>query len=183
MWESEDDQEDAFHVDCGFTTISSPASNVVNGLFHLEGETVVVYADGARHPDVTIANGNAALNYAASVVTLGYGYPSDGVSLPIEAGAQDGSAQGKIKRIARIGFWLLDTLGLKYGPSFDKLTEILTREWGDEYGVATPLFTGVVRGRFEGDYDRLGQVYWRAEGPFPATVLAAMPQVTTSDDT
>jgi hypothetical protein len=55
------------------------------------------------------------------------------------------------------------------------------REWGDIFGVATPLFTGVVRERFEGDYDKLGQVYWRADGPFPATVLAIMPQFEVAD--
>ena len=56
------------------------------------------------------------------------------------------------------------------------------RKWGADYGVATALFTGVVRLRFEGNYDKLGQVYWRADGPFPATVLALMPQFQVSDD-
>ena len=76
----------------------------------------------------------------------------------------------------------MDTLGLKIGPDTNTLTEILVRQWGDVYGEATPLFTGVIRERFEGDYDRLGQVYWRADGPFPATVLSVIPQLTTSDD-
>lgn len=182
LWETEDDQEDAFHVDCGWTEVSSPADTTVTGLWHLEGETVTVYADGAYHPDVVVTNGVATLTRSASVVSLGYGFQSDGVTMPLEGGAAEGSAQGKKKRIARTGFWLLDTLGFKYGPSFDKLTEVLVREHGDDYGEATALFTGVVRLRFEGDYDRLGQVYWRCEGPFPATVLATMPQVTTSDD-
>jgi hypothetical protein len=182
IWESEDVQADAFHVDGGWTITNDPAAATVTGLWHLEGETVGVYADGAKHPDVTITNGIATLNYAASVVTLGYYYNSDGQTMPIDAGAQDGSAQGKVKRIARIGFWLMDTLGLKYGRSDSTLTEILFRQWGDPHGVATDLFTGVVRQRFEGDYDRLGQVYWRADGPFPASVLAVMVQVTTADD-
>jgi hypothetical protein len=52
---------------------------------------------------------------------------------------------------------------------------------GRHFGEATPLFTGVVRERFEGDFDKLGQVYWRADGPFPATVLAVMPQFEVAD--
>lgn len=182
FWEVEDEQEDAFHVDCGWTVVNSPASATVTGLWHLEGETVGVYADGAKHPDVVVTNGTVTLNAAASVVSLGYYYNSDGQTMPLEGGAQDGSAQGKIRRVHRVGFWLVDTLGLKYGKDADNLTEILVRQWGDLHGMATPLFTGVVRKRFEGTYDKLGQIYWRADGPFPANVLAVMPQYEVADD-
>jgi hypothetical protein len=181
IWEVEDEQEDAFHVDCGWTTVNSPAADTVTGLWHIEGETVGVYVDGTRHPDVTITNGTATLTRDGSIITLGYFFNSDGQTMPLEGGSQDGSSQGKIKRIHKIGFWLVDTLGLKYGPDADSLTEILVRSWGDDYGVMVPLFTGVTRERFEGDYDRLGHVYWRADGPFPATVLALMPQFETAD--
>jgi len=182
IWEEGDAQEDAFHVDCGWTQIDSPASAIITGLWHLEGETVGVYADGAKLPEQTVTNGTLTLDNAAIIKTLGYLYNSDGQTLPIEAGAQDGSAQGKIKRIHRVGFWLMDTLGLKYGPDADNLTELVVRQWGDDFGVVTALFTGVVRERFEGDYDKLGQIYWRSDGPFPGTVLAVMPQLSTSDD-
>ena len=182
VWEVEDDQEDAFHVDCGWTTVNSPVANTVTGLWHLEGETVGVYVDGKKHPNETVTNGKITLDVTGTIITLGYYYNSDAQTLPLDGGAQDGSAQGKTKRIHRLGFWLVDTLGLKYGPDADNLTEIIVREWGDIFGEATPLFTGVVRERFEGDYDKLGQAYWRSDGPFPATVLAVMPQFEVSDD-
>lgn len=156
---------------------------VVTGLFHLEGEEVGVYVDGAVRPNETITNGKMTLGSAGSIITLGYAYNSDGMTMPIEAGSQDGSAQTKTKRIVRVGFWLLDTLGLQYGPDFDNLTEIIFRSWGDTTGEATPLFTGALRERFEGDYDKLGQIAWRCSGPFPATVLGIAPQVNLSDDT
>lgn len=182
VWDTDDLQEDGFYVDCGWTSVASPASAEVTGLWHLEGQTVGVYVDGAQHPNVTVTNGKVTLDHTGSIRTLGYFYNSDAITMPVEAGAQDGSAQTKTKRISRLGFWLLDTLGLTYGPSFDKLTEILVRRWGDTLGSATPVATGVFRGRFEGDYDRLGQVYFRAAGPFPATVLAITAQLTTMDD-
>ncbi|MEK9753959.1 MAG: hypothetical protein VW338_12240 [Rhodospirillaceae bacterium] len=182
LWETEDEQEDAFYVDCGWTVINGSPSSTVTGLWHLEGQTVGVYVDGTRHVDVTITNGKATLDRTGTIVSLGYYYPSDGQTMPIDGGAQDGSSQGKTKRIHRVGFWLVDTLGLKYGPDADNLTEIIETQWGNEYGTATPLFTGVKRERFEADYDKLGQVYWRADGPFPANVLAVMPQFNVSDD-
>lgn len=182
LWEIGDDQEDAFHADCGWTQIDSPATNEISGLWHLEGQTVGIYADGAKVPLQTVTNGKLTLTGTASVKTVGYWYNSDLVTMPLDGGAQDGAAQGKIKKISRIGFWLVDTLGLKYGPSFDKLTELIVRKWGDVWGVVSPLYTGVVRKRFEGSYDLLAQVYVRCDGPFPCTMLSLMPQYETSDD-
>lgn len=181
IWESGDEQEDALHLDCAFTVVNGSPSATVTGLWHLEGETVTPYPDGARHPNVTVTNGTITLNNAATVVSVGYSYQSDGQTMPLEGGSQNGTAQAKTKRIHSVGFWLMDTLGLKYGPSATSLTELLNKQWGDNFGEATPLFTGVVKERFEADYDLPGQVYWRADGPFPATVLAIMPEVKVND--
>ena len=181
MWESGDDSEDGVYFDSAFTQTASPATTSVTGLWHLEGETVGVYVDGKAHTDEVVTNGKITLNVAASICTVGYSYNSDGKSLPLEGGTPDGSSQGKTKRIHTLGFWLMDTLGLMYGPDFDNLTEVLEREWGDNYGAATALFTGVKRLRFEGDYDKTGYVCWRASGPFPATVLSFMPQYEVAD--
>jgi hypothetical protein len=181
-WESTDEQEDAFFVDCGWTIVNSTPSDVVTGLWFLEGETVGVYVDGSKHNNRTVTNGKITLDRVGTIVTLGYYYESDAVTMPIDGGSQDGSSQGKTKRIHRLGFWLLDTLGLKYGPDANNLTEILEREWGDPYYEPVALFNGVKRERFEGDYDRVGQIMLRADGPFPANVLALMPQFETSDD-
>jgi hypothetical protein len=183
IWEVEDEQEDAFYLDCGWTQIDSPASAAaVTGLWHLEGESVVLYIDGKVQPAQAVTNGKVTPAISGSIKTLGYSYTSDGETMPSEGGTSDGSKQGKTSRIHRLGLWLVDTLGLRVGPDVDTLTEILHRNWGAEYGDATPLFSGVVRERFEGDYDKLGQVYWRADGPFPATVIAVMPQYNVADD-
>jgi hypothetical protein len=182
MWEFGDAQEDAVHLDCSWTTVNSPAAATVTGLWHLEGETVSVYVDGATHPAVTVTNGKVTLAYSGSVVTLGYAFNSDLVTLPPEGGAEEGTSQGKTKRIVRLGMWLLDTLGIKYGRDADHLSEVIFRTWGDLFGQPPALFTGIKKLRFEGDYDRLAQVTVRCDGPFPATLLALMPQVETADD-
>jgi hypothetical protein len=181
VWQTEDVQENAFYTDCGWTDLT-PATNVISGLWFLEGQTVGVYVDGALQPNVTITNGIATLTAAGTIKTIGYFYNSDGQTMPLEGGTQDGSAQGKLKRIAKLGIWVMDTLGLKYGSDVTRLTELIVRTWGQAYGTATPIATGVFRERFEGDHDKLGQVYWRANGPFPANVLALMPQFEVADD-
>ena len=181
IWEYGDDRVDAFHLDCGYTITNGSPSSTVTGLWYLEGQSVTPYVDGAAHEAVTVSNGTVTLNHTATVITLGYAYNSDGQIMPIEGGSQDGTAQGKIKRIHSVGFWLMDTLGLKFGPDSDNLNEILATKWGQNFGEATALVTGVISERMEDDYNKRGQVYWRADGPFPATVLAIMPKVNVSD--
>lgn len=181
IWEYGDEQVNAFHLDCGYTITNASPSSTVTGLWHLEGQTVTPYVDGAKHPDVAVTNGTITLNHTATVVTLGYSYQSDGQTMPLEGGSQDGTAQGKTKRIHVVGFWLMDTLGLKFGPDSANLDEILATTWGQNFGEATTLVTDVISERMEDDYNRRGQVYWRADGPFPATVLAIMPKINVSD--
>lgn len=182
IWETGDEQTDAFYGDCGLTVVSGGGTDEVTGAYHLEGETVGVWVDGAAHPDVVVTDGKITLDSEYNIITYGLRYNSDGETMPIEAGAADGSAQTKIKRVSRLGFILLDTLGLKYGADENSLTEILFRLWGQDWGTATPMFTGAVRERFESDFDRLGQVFFRADTMAPATVLGLTMQLNTEDN-
>lgn len=180
FWEDGDDQEDAFFVDCGLT-YSGAAATTISGLDHLEGETVSVLADGATHPDATVSSGQITLDRSATKVHVGYGYNSDGKSLRLEAGAQDGTAQGKTKRIHRVVIRLNESLGLKVGPSFDNLDTVYFRTSADEMDTAPALFTGDKEVLWDGDYETEGQLCWRQDQPLPLHILALMPQVVTQD--
>lgn len=182
LWDDDDAQEDAFFLDCG-ATYDGSAATTIRGLYHLRGETISVLADGATQPDVTVsALGVVTLSRAASVVQLGYGYNSDGETMNIEAGAADGTAQGKTQRIHRVAFRVLDTLGLKFGRDFDNLFDIYSRNSSQNLGEAVPLYTGDLAELFQGGYQTEGaRVCWRVDTPFPATVLAVMPQMHTQD--
>lgn len=182
LWDDDDAQEDAFFLDCGATYDSTPTTTI-RGLYHLRGQTVQVLADGARQPDVTVsATGAVTLTRSASVVQLGYSYNSDGESMNIEAGAADGTAQGKTQRIHRVAFRVLDTLGLKFGRDFDNLNEIYSRTSAQNAGEAVQLYTGDLSELFDGGYQTEGaRVCWRVDTPFPATILAVMPALHTQD--
>ena len=184
IWETTDDVLTSFYADYGWTQINGSPSTAVTGLYWAEGcvfDSVLV--DGAKHPAVTVTNGKVTLNYAGTVVTLGFAYNSDGADMPDNANSPDGSGQGKLKKLPRVGFWLLDILGLKIGPTFDRITEYIFTQFGQPYGQATPLASGVIRERLESDYDRIGNVCWRCDGPFPGTVLSLMTQTDVSDET
>lgn len=181
MWEQGDDQEDAFFCDCGLT-YDGAATDSGSGAYHLRGQTVQVLADGAAHPDITIsATGEWTLARDASVVQIGYKYNSDGETLRPEAGAADGTAQGKTQRTHRVGFRFYDSLGVKVGPSFDNLTQITFRTSADDANSAVPLFNGDKSQPWEGDYTSDNHICWRFDGLLPGTVEAVMPQLHTQD--
>ena len=181
-WEQGNTQADAFFVDSGLTYDGTPVTTLT-GLFHLAGETVQVLADGATQPDVVVsATGTITLTAAASVVQVGYTYPSDGQCLRFDVGAEDGTAQGKTQRAHRVVFRLYETNQLSVGPSFAQLTDLPFRSAADPMGVATPLFTGDKDDfSWDGNYTTEHYVCWRCQSPLPGEVLAVMPILHTQD--
>jgi hypothetical protein len=181
FFEEADAQEDAFFVDCGLTYDSSSTSTI-SGLFHLEGESVTILADGAVQPNKTVANGKITLELAASVVQVGFSYNSDAKTLRFEAGAADGTALGKKRRTHRIAFLVRRLLGFKFGYDSSSLNTHTFFEAGDDLNEAVTLFSGVIKDTTEQDYDFDNQIFWRQDQPLPGVVLAVAPQLHTQDD-
>lgn len=171
---------DAFFVDCGLTYSGSPVTTI-SGLDHLEGETVSILSNGATHPDRIVTNGSITLVAASESVSVGLTYLSDIETLNIEAGAADGTAQGKTKRIHRVTLRLFETLGLKYGPNESSLDVLTFRAAGDSLNQPPALFTGDKSFNWNGYYETSGTVYLRQDQPLPFTVLGLFPQLVTQD--
>lgn len=174
-------QDDAFYVDAGATYSGAPTT-IISGINHLIGRTVKVVTDGAVHPDAVVsAEGTIQLQYPASKVHVGLGYNSTLQLNRIEAGAEDGTAQGKTKRITKVTFRFFNTVGAKVGPSTTNLDEIEFRKSADQMDEAVPLFTGDKLVEWPGGYETAGYITIRQEQPLPMTVVAIMPQVSTFD--
>lgn len=181
FWENGDDQADAFFVDCGLQ-YSGAATSVVTGAYHLRGQTVKILIDGAAHPDVVVsATGSVTLNRTGTKIAIGEGYNSDGQTLRFEAGAKNGTAQGKTQRTHYVNFRMLDSLGLSVGPDFDHLERVNFRTSGMATGAPPDLFTGDKAVEWDGDYTTENLICWRWDEPFPGTILAIMPQMDTYD--
>lgn len=175
-----DDQTDCYYVDCGATYDGVPADQI-SGLDWLEGQTVQVLADGAAHPDRVVEAGAITLQREASKVHVGIGYPSVLQTNRIEAGAGDGTAQGKTKRLNKVVIRFLNTLGALAGPDADTLDEIEFRSASDPMDEAPPLFTGDKMVEWPDGYNFDGYVMVKQAQPLPMTVVAIMPQVHTFD--
>jgi hypothetical protein len=176
-----DAQSSCFYVDCGLT-YNGTATTTISGLSHLEGQTVAILADGASHPDRVVTSGSITLQRSASVVQVGLPCPAWLKTTRIEAGAGDGTAQGKSKRITKVVFRFYNTLGALVGPDENNLDTVEFRTGSDLMDQAPPLFTGD-KGPIDwaGGYDFDGFVMVKQEQPLPMTVVAIMPQVHTFD--
>jgi len=170
-----EDKSGAFYVDCGLSYSGAPIT-LVSGLDHLKGETVTILADGsARASKVVNASGQITLDRAASVIHVGLGYTAKLRSIRYEAGGNEGTSQTKTGRIQRLGLRLLNTLGVKFGPSEDKLQEIQFRMGFHKMDQSPSLFTGDQVVNFPGDYDRGRQVTVVADQPYPCTITGLVP--------
>ena len=171
---------DAFFVDSGLTYDGAPVSSV-SGLDHLEGQTVSVLVDGAAHPNRVVASGSISLQVSGSKIHAGLAAPAVLQTMRIEAGAGDGTAQGKTKRITKVVVRFLATLGAKAGASESELDEIQFRKPSDPMGQPPSLFTGDQMVEWPNGYDFDGYLMIKQDQPLPITVIAMMPQVHTFD--
>lgn len=172
----------AFFVDCGLTYDGAPATTI-SGLDHLEGESVAVLADGAVHPEVTVVSGQITLQAAASIVNIGLPMVATIKTMPLEAGARDGTAQGKTMRITNLTARVHETgPGLWYGPNENNLDELHFRGSGDAMDEPVPLLTGDTDTLpWPEGYEVAPQMMIRHILPVPCTLVALMPQVVTND--
>ncbi len=167
---------DAFFVDHGLSYTGDPVT-LISGLEHLAGEEVSILADGAvLTPQFVSGDGKIKLAKPASKVHVGLHYRAYFKSLRIEAGGDDGTAQGKIKRINRLVLRVLETVGLRVKvQGADQWTEIERSKLTDVLEAPEPLFTGDEIIEPIGDYERGGQIEIESHEPLPACILAMIP--------
>jgi hypothetical protein len=179
-WQRGDALSSMFYVDSGLT-YNGAAATVISGLDHLEGETVDILADGSPHPQRVVTSGTVTLQREASVVNIGLPVPCKVKSMRMEAGSQDGTAQGKTKRIHKLVLRFLDSLGGEVGPAPDMLELLEFRTPRDQMNQPVPLFTGDKVITWPHAYDLDGYFYYQNTQPVAVTLVAVMPQIFTQD--
>jgi len=174
------DTTTAFFVDSGLQ-YSGGATTSLSGLYHLEGETLQVLANGAAHPDKAVASGGVGLDFSSTTAAVGYGYTSNIQTLRIESGSVDGTSQGKPKRIHAITVRLYQTVGIEIGNDSGEIDRIPFRDSSMAMDQAVPLFTGDKDIEFAGGFDDDDRVYIKQDQALPLTVLAFYPRMNTFD--
>ena len=160
---------------------SGSAVTTISGLDHLEGQTVSVLANGATHPDKTVSSGSITLDRSSTNVKVGLSYSSILQTMRLDAGSQNGTSQGKTKRIYEITIRLYESVGVEVGESLDNMERIPFRTSSDPMDQGIPPFTGDKAVEFRGNYDTDGFIFVRQTQPLPLTILSLYPELQTND--
>lgn len=164
-------QADAFFVDSGLQYSGSPVTTL-SGLWHLEGKTVQVLADGAVQASHVVTGGAITLDYAASKVSVGLQYLTDLMTLPLVLEQMMASGQGTTKNVNSVAIRVSQSNMVKAGPAFDDLTPYPARSVSDPYGSPPALRTGELRFDIAPDWNADGSICIRQDEPLPLTVLS-----------
>jgi hypothetical protein len=170
----------SFFVDSGLS-YSGPSVSAFSALHHLEGDTVSVLANGASHPSKDVSGGAISLDFSATSAAIGYGYTSSMQTLRLESGSQDGTSQGKPKRIHGITMRLFETVGVEVGNDAGEIDRVFFRDSSMAMDEAVPLFTGDKDIEFQGGFDDDDRIYLQQTQPLPFTILALYPRMNTFD--
>lgn len=165
------EQADAFFVDSGLTYTGSPTTTVT-GLWHLEGKTVNVLADGAVDTPRTVVNGAITLTYAASKVHVGLPITADLRTLPLALEAMAAAGQGTTKNVNAVHMRVSQSSVVKAGPNFNELREYPARAVSDPYGSPPALRDGELSLSIDPSWNQDGTVCVRQDLPLPLTVLS-----------
>jgi len=160
---------------------SGSAVSTLSGLDHLEGQVVAILADGATHPNKTVSSGSVTLDRSSKSVKIGLAYTSLLQTMRLNAGSQNGTSQGKTKRIYDITVRMFETIGVEVGPDLNNLERIPFRSSADLMDEGIPPFTGDKEVEFRGNYETDGFIFVRQTQPLPFTILSLYPRLQTND--
>jgi hypothetical protein len=151
------------------TAISAP---------HLAGQSIEIVADGKVHPPLTLNGAGAGvLNYPAGVITFGLGYEAAALTLPQEAGSDNGTGQTKITKIEELHLRVHNSDGLSVGVEGLPEKKIELQKGDSLLDTAFPLYTGDHQIETGGRYDRKGQIRFGRYAPKPQTILGLIAHV------
>jgi hypothetical protein len=161
----------------------------VGDVWHLEGEEVLVVADGAQHPPVTVTNGIVTLERQASVFHVGLSYKGELETNDLEGGGLNGVSQTKPKSLYRVGIRFLNSLYVKYGVNRYKLNQVEARTANMRMDRPPVPFTGdllltyanEIGDKRQGGWEKSKRVVLVQDLPFPCYIQLVVPYFSVSN--
>lgn len=166
-------------ADCA-VVYSGVATNTVTGLSHLNGKTVVIWADGSRRDNAVVSGGSVTVSGVAAVrIVVGLAYTARYKSRKLSVGAQGGTGMSQLKRPTHVSFHLLNAVqAIRYGGDFVTMDNMPDRAMSTKYDAATavdlvetePLSMPVGR-------KRDSRMCIEVQAPYPVTMLGYVASV------
>ncbi|MGI6076169.1 MAG: hypothetical protein ACOYD9_07380 [Pyramidobacter sp.] len=170
---------EAYYLDSGVSVRSEEGVRSVSGLSHLAGRKVQVLADGSFLGEFAVSpEGTVALPKGAKVVHAGLGYKSKLRTLDLGFQRADGTQLTRRSRVSAVALRVERTRGLWAGVDEDHLQESIDRT-AEPYDAATGLRSCDLHLSLSSSYVDYGggSVWVETKDPFPASVLAVVPEV------
>lgn len=161
----------------GSWTISTELTTL-QGLWHLEGETVSILGDGDVHDSAVVTGGAVPITKPASRFSVGLPFVANAKTLPLSSPRLE--SDGRKKRVVGTAIRVNETRGLEVGPDGGTLYEM--KDKGDEYlDDPIPL-------RYDSSFVFVGSrweldsaLVFRQAYPLPAYILGLVSEVELDD--
>lgn len=153
-------------------------TTVINGLEHLEGMVVNVFADGAILPQYVVIGGQIDLRKKYYRVLVGLGIKSQYIPQNIFIPNNVGVGIGQKQRIDHVVLMLYQSGGGKIGQDQNSLEDILYRNVDARMDCPQALFSGNKKVLFNGATsveEQSVQILIENDGPLPMNILAIVP--------
>lgn len=156
--------------------------STVTGLSHLEGEEVLVLADGGVVENLVVSGGQITLPYGAAKIHVGLEYTSRAVTLPYMGPQQDGVLFGRRRNVIGSHVDVLHTGALKVGylgtdTWTPELPEQILKDGGNLFGNPIDLQSGFKRCDYDSSWEANGQIVMETSAPLPALIRSIVLQV------
>ena len=173
-----------------FVTGTQASSTTISGLDHLEGEQVIVWADGAVIADqsamLTVSSGSITTTTAVVDYVVGLPYTGKWTSTDLAYGSELGTALTQRKRVSHLGIVMNDVMleGIRIGKSFtSRDLRKIRQELRGEALTSTDVLAAYNYDAtsFAGEWSTDSRVNIEMKAPYPATISALVLSMKTKD--
>jgi len=164
-----DGVENSCFLDSAVSYAFDAPATILRNLDHLEGRTISALADGNVVSGLVVTNGLVELPEPASIVTAGLPYTATIETLPLAYQGQAGWTIAKPQTQAKAVIRVIETRGLKAGPTEAKL-ETLRARTTEILGEPNRLQTGLFETWLRPDINGGARVVVQSSDPLPMTV-------------
>lgn len=144
-------------------------STTVQGLWHLEGESVDVWADGYVIKGKTVSNGSITLDNAADIVHAGLGYEARYQPMQLRSDLNMGAVDSYTMVNSRVYASVIDTNSLSYNDGNSDY-EVSFRFANVDIDDPVPVYSGEVEMTLGGGHSRDPQIILFSDDPLPLTL-------------
>jgi len=172
-WGSTTSATDSFFVDAGI--VDTGGDVTIDGLDHLEGETVTVLADGAVQANKVVSGGEITIDEAADRVVVGLPYTYQVSPMRLDVNTQTGTTLGSIRNISKLDISFFATGNARFGDGID--TYDIDWRTTEPYGSPPDLFTGFKEAQFDGGFTTEMNIVISGSDALPCTVRAIVANI------